>query len=129
MNRKHNDTPPPETAAEENGRPPETAAAAENPTPPETAAAESGRPPETAAAENPTPPDIDALLRDEAFLETYILGNEAVTARVIARYLRTLAGVPAVSTLNGSLGRPALSPPLRPKTLEECKKLAEMMLL
>lgn len=67
-------------------------------------------------------------LSDPAFIDEVILTDSFITSRIIAAYLTQLSGANVVSTLNGSMGKPFLSPVKRPKNLVEARAIAEQLL-
>jgi len=72
--------------------------------------------------------DAKEILSDESFLNENVLNNEGITNRIIASYLEGLetGSVPRVMT--GNRGSVTLSPPKIPKSLEEAKRLADVIL-
>lgn len=71
-------------------------------------------------------PDYAAIAADEDFIEGYAVRSELIKAKVIADYLRSLSRTGGVRLLGESVGKSALAPLKKPKTLSEAKKLAEL---
>lgn len=71
-------------------------------------------------------PDYAAIASDEEFIDAYARRSELIKAKVIADYLRSLSHTGGVRLLGESVGKSALSPLKKPKTLSEAKKLAEL---
>ena len=71
--------------------------------------------------------DAKSVLRDERFVAEHVLPDESITSRVITQYLENLNanGVPGL--LGAGTGGAVLTPPKRPKSLEEAKRLAEVI--
>lgn len=75
-----------------------------------------------------TQPDFAVCLEDEEFVRENIFANERLKDAIVAMYLEDLCKTPSLSTLPSSMGRTPLSPIKRPKTLLECKALAEKII-
>lgn len=71
-------------------------------------------------------PDYAAIASDEEFIDAYARRSELIKAKVIADYLRSLSHTGGVRLLGESVGKSALAPLKKPKTLSEAKKLAEL---
>lgn len=71
-------------------------------------------------------PDYAAIASDEEFIDAYARRSELIKAKVIADYLRSLSHTGGVQLLGESVGKSALAPLKKPKTLSEAKKLAEL---
>ena len=71
-------------------------------------------------------PDYAAIAADESFADEYACRSEIIKAKVITDYLRSLSRTGGVRLLGGRVGRSALAPLTKPKTLSEAKKLAEL---
>ena len=71
-------------------------------------------------------PDYAAIAADEDFINGYAVRSELIKAKVIADYLRSLSRTSGVRLLGESVGKSALAPLKKPKTLSEAKKLAEL---
>lgn len=70
----------------------------------------------------------ESIIDDENFIENYVLNNEKVKNKILNNYLSTFQKnkVPTVmSTTKGS--GVGLTPQVKPKSLEEAKKLMELM--
>lgn len=80
------------------------------------------------AAGRDTKADFLSLVEDEEFLDSVIICNPRVKAKIIEGYLRALEGCAPAKVLGGGRGRTALQPAARPKTLEEAKKLANLLM-
>ncbi len=71
-------------------------------------------------------PDYAAIAADESFADEYACRSEIIKAKVITDYLRSLSHTGGVRLLGEKVGRSALAPLTKPKTLSEAKKLAEL---
>lgn len=71
-------------------------------------------------------PDYAAIAADESFADEYACRSEIIRAKVITDYLRSLSRTGGVRLLGEKVGRSALAPLTKPKTLSEAKKLAEL---
>ena len=71
-------------------------------------------------------PDYAAIAADESFADEYACRSEIIKAKVITDYLRSLSHTDGVRLLGEKVGRSALAPLTKPKTLSEAKKLAEL---
>jgi predicted nuclease with TOPRIM domain len=71
--------------------------------------------------------EAKSALSDEVFLTENVFKNEEISQKIISKYLEGLSSNPAPNLL-GSKGAAPLTPPKRPKSLEEAKKLAEVIL-
>ena len=71
-------------------------------------------------------PDYAAIAADESFADEYACRSEIIKAKVITDYLRSLSRTGGVRLLGEKVGRSALAPLTKPKTLSEAKKLAEL---
>lgn len=71
-------------------------------------------------------PDYAAIAADESFADEYACRSEIIRAKVITDYLRSLSHTGGVRLLGEKVGRSALAPLTKPKTLSEAKKLAEL---
>ena len=71
-------------------------------------------------------PDYAAIASDEEFIDAYARRSELIKEKVIADYLRSLSHTGGVRLLGESVGKSALAPLKKPKTLSEAKKLAEL---
>lgn len=71
-------------------------------------------------------PDYAAIASDEEFIDAYARRSELIKAKVIVDYLRSLSHTGGVRLLGESVGKSALAPLKKPKTLSEAKKLAEL---
>ena len=72
--------------------------------------------------------EAKALLVDDGFLSEHVFTDENITHKVISRYLEDLTASGRPRLLGAGKGAPALSPPKTPKSLEEAKRLAEIIL-
>ena len=72
--------------------------------------------------------DWSKRMADEQFVEEFILGNEKIKAQIIGEYLRKLTSAKEVAVLRGNTGSTPLTPPKKPKSLAEAKKLAEILI-
>lgn len=66
--------------------------------------------------------------KERGVLVEELLNDESVKNAIIAQYLKELSLKRDLSRLSSSTGYTALTPPKRPKTLQEAKELAEIML-
>lgn len=80
-------------------------------------------PAEQQVAQLSAPPEDEETLRERFF--ELLLADEAACARVIEQYLTDLSLRPSPPVLSGT-GKTTLSPVNKPKTLEECRRLAEL---
>lgn len=72
---------------------------------------------------NKTP---DMLIEDEEFLKNYVYPSKKVKDKIIADYVSEIEkGAPSVITKGGEV---FLSPPIKPRNLRDCLKLAEKYL-
>jgi len=72
--------------------------------------------------------DAKEVLADENFITDHVLTNEVIANRFIANYLEGLENGTVPRIMSGRNGSAALTPPKVPKSLEEAKKLAEVIL-
>ena len=72
--------------------------------------------------------DYANTLRDERFIEEYALRDETLKNRIIEDYLRALTSRRNVSVLRGGMGSTPLTPPKKPRSLAEAKKMAEILI-
>lgn len=63
------------------------------------------------------------LIEDDAFLKTYVFGNERIKEKMIRDYQKELSQA-ATPTMAGG-GSVVLTPPHRPKTMEEAAQIAK----
>ena len=70
---------------------------------------------------------LEELDRNEDFL-SQITNSEVVKKKIIEDYLRALSLKNSVAVLGSGLGSTPLTPPRRPKSLAEAKKLAEILI-
>ncbi len=73
-------------------------------------------------------PDWSKLKENEDFIEESVLRDEQIKARVISEYLKELATKRGVAVLRSNVGSTPLTPPKKPKSLAEAKKLAEILI-
>ena len=73
-------------------------------------------------------PDWSQALKDERFVEEYALRDEELKNRIIAEYLRALTAVKNTPVLRGGVGSTPLTPPKKPRSLAEAKKMAEILI-
>ncbi len=72
---------------------------------------------------------IQDLLNDEQFVYEHVINNPTVKKAVIEEYLREVSCNKSLPRLLGaSVGVSAMSPHFKPKTLEEAKVLADVLL-
>ena len=71
-------------------------------------------------------PDYAAIASDELFADEYARRSEVIKSRIITDYLRSLSRSGGVRLLGETVGKTALAPLKKPKTLSEAKKLAEL---
>lgn len=71
-------------------------------------------------------PDYAAIAADELFADEYARRSEVIKDRIITDYLRSLSRSGGVRLLGETVGKTALAPLKKPKTLSEAKKLAEL---
>ena len=69
----------------------------------------------------------ERVLEDEEFIESRVLRDSNIVNKIIAEYLSSLSNPRGAPTLSSNLGRSALTPVKKPKSLEEAKKLAEIL--
>lgn len=67
------------------------------------------------------------LINDEQFLKENVYNNEFITGKIIASYLDGLGSQKLPKTIKNH-GQISLSPPYKPKSLEEAGKLCESIL-
>lgn len=65
-------------------------------------------------------------LSDDEFVNEYVMKNEKIRDGIVKDYLKNLDGVKSVRTI-GSAGQPALSSPIRPKTVSEAGRMVMEM--
>jgi recombinational DNA repair ATPase RecF len=73
-------------------------------------------------------PDYGAIARDEQFIDEYALFSDALKKRVIEQYLKELNATMSAPVLKSGVGSTPLTPPKKPKSLAEAKKLAEILI-
>jgi len=67
------------------------------------------------------------VLKDDGFVTEHVLSDEGITSRVITQYLENINANGAPGLLGARAGGAVLTPPKRPKSLEEAKRLAEVI--
>ena len=72
--------------------------------------------------------DYPRLVKEDEFIERYILGEEEIKKRIITQYLASLSAGTCPVTLGGRVGYSPLTPVAKPKSLAEAKKLAEIII-
>jgi len=70
---------------------------------------------------------LAGILQDEEFIDQCVQ-NEEIYSRAVLAFLNSKANTPAVPVLNSEIGQAAATALGKPKTLEEAKKLAELIL-
>ncbi len=64
----------------------------------------------------------DALIRDDSFLNEYVYANETIRKRILRDYIDELSRT-TFRTVTG--GRAVVTPPHKPKTIEEASRIAK----
>ena len=72
--------------------------------------------------------DYPRLLKEEEFIEQYVMSEEDIKKRIIAQYLLSLQNGSCPLSLSGRVGHSPLTPMAKPKSLAEAKKLAEIII-
>ncbi len=72
--------------------------------------------------------DYPRLLKEDEFIDRFVMSEEEIKRRIIAQYLTSLSGGECPVTLGGRVGYTPLTPMAKPKSLAEAKKLAEIII-
>jgi len=72
--------------------------------------------------------DAKEILADESFLTDHVLTNEGISNRFITKYLEGLETGVVPRVMSSKNGSATLTPPKIPKSLEEAKRLADVIL-
>lgn len=67
-------------------------------------------------------------LKDEQFVSAHVLPDENLKSRIIADYLRGIKEARSAAVLHTGCGASALTPPAKPRTLDDAKLLADIIM-